>query len=170
MWRRMVPLLNFFPLGRKSGPEGQLFPFSNIAPITERPPMPRKDGAIKFVSRNDLQLMCRHCRFEWRHDALSVRCPLDPEHQQRETWLPPDWTWGSTQPLNYNRYYPHPQNHRTGQWWGPENAKSNNNERRAQGITRLWKTQQREQRGMARSVSKIGSFGTQWKTYFPFPT
>ncbi|KAG8345208.1 hypothetical protein TRVL_03958 [Trypanosoma vivax] len=122
------------------------------------------------ASRDDLKLRCEHCRFEWIHDALCVRCPAQPLHGQREMWLQPTWMWGKQQPYQYYKYMPTVRNPRTGMPLAREDSKSMNNERRSQGLTTRTLNIEKERRGISRAVSKIGRFNTRWKTHFPFPT
>lgn len=167
MLKRTLRSLNFLPLGRSSGPHNgnRLRPTSNLRPITYG--TKQKDD-IQYVHRADLKLQCEHCQFQWLHDTLTVRCPADKEHVQKEAWLHPMWSWGQTQPLNYSKHMPLQTNPRTGMAWAQENAKTKNNERRAQGLYRAARSRGKEQRGISRYVSGIGNYGNRWSVHFPF--
>ncbi len=134
----------------------------------------RLPGPIRpeyLVTRDNLKLKCSHCRFEWSHDTLTVRCLAEPvAHAQREMWIHPTWMWGKQQPFHYWKYLPASRNPRTGMFLAREMAKSKCNERRGQGLTTRTSRLEKEKRGISRAVSKIGGFSTRWQTRFPFPT
>jgi hypothetical protein len=134
--------------------------------------IPKLKGTVpeSLVPRNELKLKCSHCRFEWKHETLTVRCHAEATHEQREQWVHPTWMWGLQQPHNYWKYLPATRNPRTGMLLAREQAKSHCNERRAQGLTSKTMRLERERRGISRAVSKIGVFSTRWQTRFPFPT
>lgn len=173
---RTVPLLNYFPLGRTSGPinKSVFYPLNNFDGRKSNN-MKKLEGSTdkhpNLVHRNKLKLSCEHCRFQWVHDTLTVKCPAHPDaHNQREMWLQPTWMWGKQQPYQYYKYLPLNINPRTGMFLAREDAKGMNNERRSQGLTTKTRNIEKERRGISRAVSGIGIYNTRWKTRFPFPT
>ena len=171
--RQSSVLRSFFPLGYSHGPKN----FEILLPPNNDDG--HKNNTIKkltgsvpptLVPRYDLKLMCNHCRFQWKHDTLTVRCHSEPSHNQREQWIHPTWMWGLQQPYQYWKYLPATRNPRTHMMLAREQAKSHCNERRGQGLTAKSMRLAKEYRGIARGVSKIGNFSTRWATHFPFPT
>lgn len=174
--RATKPLFNFFPLGCTSGPTNKsiLFPTNNYDGKSSNK-MKKLEGPTdkhpNLVPREKLKLYCEHCRFEWIHDTLTIRCPASPEtHNQREMWLHPTWMWGKQQPYQYYKYLPTNINPRTLMHLAREDAKGMNNERRSQGLTTKTRNIERERRGISRVISGIGIYNKRWKTRFPFPT
>lgn len=168
--------LNFFPLGYTSGPKNRqiLSPHNNLDGRSTNN-MKKLTGPTDkhpgLVPRHQLKLHCEHCRFAWVHDTLVVRCPARPaEHNQREMWLQPTWTWGKQQPYQYYNYLPATVNPRTGMPLAREDAKGMNNERRGQGLPTKTRLLEREKRGISRAITGIGNYGQRWQTRFPFPT
>nr|CCC90289.1 unnamed protein product [Trypanosoma congolense IL3000] len=169
-----VVRLNFFPLGLYSGPTNAhtLLPRNNLdgrATHTMKKIQGQTKDPQMVMSRDNLKLRCEYCRFEWLHDTLCVRCPAQPSHDQREMWLQSTWMWGKQQPYQYYKYMPAVRNPRTGMPLAREDARSMNNERRAQGLTTCTRNIEKERRGISRAVSNIGRYNTRWKTRFPFP-
>ena len=167
-------LLSFFPLGLSHGPKNfeiQLPP--NNYDGHRHNTIKKLTGSTipaNLVPRNDLKLMCNHCRFEWKFETLTVCCHSEPTHNQREQWIQPTWMWGLQQPFQYWKYLPTTRNPRTHMMLAREQAKSRCNERRGQGLTTKSMRLAKEYRGISRHVSKIGNFTTRWATHFPFPT
>lgn len=174
--RRTAVLLNFFPLGCTSGPQNKnvFYPVNNFdgrATNNMKKLQGPTDKHPNLVPREQLKLHCEHCRFEWIHDTLSIRCPAHPAiHNQREMWLPPTWMWGKQQPYQFYKYLPTNINPRTHAHLAREDAKGMNNERRSQGLTTRTRNIAKERRGISREISGIGVFNRRWETRFPFPT
>ncbi|EPY43237.1 hypothetical protein AGDE_00685 [Angomonas deanei] len=175
-WRCTAIALNFFPLGYSSGPLNKkiLCPPNNFDGRATNN-MPHLKGSTDkhpgLVPRNSLRLHCEHCRFHWVHDTLVVRCPAFPtEHNQREIWLNPTWTWGKQQPYQYYKYMPVNINPRTGMPLAREDAKGMNNERRGQGLPTKTRLLEKERRGISRAITGLGIYNRRWETRFPFPT
>lgn len=170
--------LNFFPLGLKSGPKNISvnFPINNFDGAINNmvAPLPSENNTIKrpgYVLRHELKLNCECCRFEWLYDTLTVRCSAYPAlHNQQEIWLQPTWMYHRQQPHKWYRYMNLSKNPRTHQLWSREDSKGMNCERRTMGLTSYTMRMAKETRGIARSVSNIGTYGTRWQTRFPFPT
>ncbi|CCW65617.1 unnamed protein product [Phytomonas sp. EM1] len=167
---------NFFPLGYTSGPKNRqiLLPPNNFDGRATNSMQKLKSSSpntTTMVSRDKLKLHCEHCRFFWIHDTLVVKCPAYPnEHNQREIWLQPTWTWGKQQPYQYYKYLPLTVNPRTHMPLAREDAKSMNNERRAQGLTTRTRLLQKERRGISRQITGLGIYSQRWQTRFPFPS
>ncbi|CCW69834.1 unnamed protein product [Phytomonas sp. Hart1] len=167
---------NFFPLGYSSGPKNRqiLLPPNNFdgrAVNSMRKLKSSTPSQELMVSRDKLKLFCENCRFCWVHDTLTVRCPAHPtEHNQREIWIHPTWTWGRQQPFQYYKYLPLTKNPRTLMPLAREDAKSMNNERRAQGLTTRTRLLQKDKQGIARRITGLGVRNLRWQTRFPFPT
>ncbi|KAG5471382.1 hypothetical protein LSCM1_01466 [Leishmania martiniquensis] len=174
--RATARVLNFFPLGHTCGPQNKqmLFPPNNLdGRATHR--MKKLQGSTDkhpgLVPRNKLKLHCECCRFHWVQDTLVVRCPAQPkEHNQREIWLEPTWTWGRQQPYQYYKYMPVNINPRTGMPLAREDAKGMNNERRSQGLPTKTRILERERRGISRAITGLGIYNQRWQTRFPFAT
>lgn len=169
-------LRNFFPLGCSSGPSNKdvFYPTNNFDGRSSNK-MKKLQGSTdkhpNLVPRNMLKLHCEHCRFEWIHDTLTIRCPSFPDlHNQREMWLQPTWMWGKQQPYQYYKYLPVNINPRTKMHLAREDAKGMNNERRSQGLTTRTRLIEKERRGISRAISGIGIYNSRWQTRFPFPT
>ena len=173
--RTTAVLANFFPLGRSRGPKNDQSrtKFNSLtSPVAHHQPITKEggEGKEKPLKRGELQIKCPQCRFEWRQSTLIVFCPRHKNHIQRETWFHPTWMWGKQQPLNYDTRIRMEVNERTGMIMAKENAKSMNNERRAQGLTSYNTRVARDRRGIARRVAGIGGFSNRWSTHFPYPT
>lgn len=166
-------LLNFFPLGLTCGPVNKqvLCPMNNFDGSSNR--LEKIVPGVKDPNlrpREQLKLYCEHCRFEWQHDILRVRCVADPEaHNQREVGLHPTWMWGKQQPYRYYDYMPVNIHPRTRMFLAREDAKGMNNERRGQGLTTRTRNIEEERRGIAWRKCGIGMTQKQWKTHFPYP-
>lgn len=176
MFRATFAALNFFPLGYNSGPKNKhiMAPPNNFDGRSTHY-MKKLQGSTdkhpNLMPRGKMKLHCENCRFHWVHDTLVVRCPANPEqHNQREIWLEPTWTWGRQQPYQYYKYMPVNINPRTGMPLAREDAKGMNNERRSQGLSTKTRLLERERRGISRAVTGIGIFNQRWETRFPFPT
>eukprot|EP00796_Vickermania_ingenoplastis_P008927 gene8927-6263_t len=163
-------LRSFFPLGCSSGPQNKhvLYPLNNFDGKASNN-MKKLEGPTdkhpNLVRRDELKLQCEHCRFEWIHDTLSVRCPAHPDlHNKREMWLQPTWMWGKQQPFQYYKYLPANINPRTDMPLAREDAKGMNNERRSQGLTTKTRLLNKERRGISRAVSGVGMYNTRWET------
>ncbi|KPA78868.1 hypothetical protein ABB37_05939 [Leptomonas pyrrhocoris] len=167
---------NFFPLGYSSGPKNKqiLSPPNNLDGRTTHH-MKKLQGSTDkhpgLVHRDKLKLHCESCRFHWVQDTLVVRCPAHPaEHNQREIWLEPTWTWGKQQPYQYYKYMPVNINPRTRMHLAREDAKGMNNERRSQGLPTKTRLLETERRGISRAITQIGHYNQRWQTRFPFAT
>lgn len=169
-------LLNFFPLGYTSGPKNKqirLPPnnFDGRETNGLKKLQSSQDKHPNVVPRDMLKLHCEHCRFQWVHDTLVVRCAAEPaEHNQREMWLEPTWTWGKQQPYQYYKYLAANVNPRTLMHLAREDAKGMNNERRSQGLPTKTHLLQKERRGISRAVCGVGVYNHRWQTKFPFAT
>ena len=174
MLRASPRLLNFFPMGFSSGPKNVQDLRPDVDPHAVNTCLAAVQGKPRqgFVDRRcDLELRCEHCRFLWRYDTLTVWCPAHPGlHNQREVWLQPTWMYNKQQPFQYWKYLTVSRNPRTGMIMGREDAKSMNNERRAAGLTTQTRNLTKQQQGISRAVSHIGTYSTRWKTRFPLPT
>lgn len=168
-------LLNFFPLGRASGPKmiQKVLPPNMSSPRMMKMPKMFLNTEAKtrnYVPRNQLKLHCADCKFYWHHDALAVRCTSNPTHRQREMWLEPTWIKFNRNPLNFHKYLIANIHPRTGAMLNRENTTSRNNERRGAGYSARNLRMGRDSRSIARKVSGVGSFHQGYYLKFPLPT
>jgi hypothetical protein len=166
---------NFYPLGRRTGPVNSWERYGRRNNVIARTWHVPAVSTRKNTPRTRLALQCPLCSFQWDHDTLTVFCPVVNEHRQRESWLSPDWFWRrdggtgtGTPPMSY-KFIKASRNPRTGLLGADAWAKSNNNERRGQGLTTKMRFLSKEQRVMSHEQSGIGSFSNHWLTHFPFP-
>jgi hypothetical protein len=169
MLRHTKPQFNFYPFGRKTGPLNNYEQrglrnnyMTRLVDIPER-------KTVTQVSRHRLKLECPLCEFRWDFETLTVQCPGVKEHNQREKWLSPFWLYKRDQPYKYYKYMPVTFNPRTHQFMADGFSRSNNNERRSQGLTGRVRCMQRESTGIPTYISGIGSYSTKWETHFPYP-
>lgn len=164
------PLLNFFPLGHRVGPLA--FDKPNMAVGQDGYECRPSHRLVKVRRRADLKLQCRYCRFAWRFDSLCVVCPASPEHSRIEANLNHAWMWNVSQadPKTAYKDLLGAFNPRTGLRLGMENAKSKNNERRAQGLTTNTLNKERYVRGVSARYIRMDSFSRRWHVRFPYPS
>ena len=160
--------LNFYPLGRRGGPVNKYLRYGVQNNTTSRtwgaPPK-----TIVSTTRDRLTLDCPMCTFKWDFETLTVNCPSVEAHNKREHWLAADWVYKGEQAEQYYRSMPVTFNPRTHQFMADGQARAKNNERRAQGLTTKNRMIHKQQTGMARDISGIGTFANRWETHFPYP-
>jgi hypothetical protein len=167
MLRFSTTVLNFFPLGMRTGPRNAYMAVPAATNYDTRLPVTVKD--VKRMRRDQLTLDCPMCRFMWDHETLTVHCPSDATHKKREHWLAHDWMWGKQQPTKYYKAMPVTFNPRTHQFMADEAAKSMNNERRGQGLTTRIRNLAKQQRGISGEYCGIGKWSRRWSVHFPYP-
>lgn len=164
--------LNFFPLGRSSGPKRiqKVLPPNLMSPGMMSMPKLVADKETKvrnYVPRSDLKLLCECCKFYWHHDALAIRCTANREHNQHEAWLKPNWSYFARNPLNFNKYIFANVHPRTGALLNHENSASRSNERRGAGFSGRTLALMKESRVVSRKVSGVGVYSTGFRVRFP---
>ena len=176
MLRASAARINFFPLGLRAGPKGQvhLLPRSNFHKFSMTTiPALKKDGksnpAVK--PRHQMVIKCNSCRFSWAQDKLIVRCTANKEHYQQEAWLDTKWMYNVNYSYSFYHFIGKSVHPRTGQHVNTESTKSQNNQRRGlMGLSTRALALEKEKRMLSSTVSGVGSFSSQWKTKFPYPT
>jgi hypothetical protein len=153
-------------MGRRSGPKRAIAATGTYNSIAAQP-LPKKNTP-KF-RRENLTLQCEHCAFRWRYDVLSVHCSAHRSHHKSERYLHSNWMYHKTQPIQWHKQMATTFHPRTHAFLGDENAKSMNNERRAQGLTQAFRQVAKDQRGINRKIAGVGRFSTRWQTKFPYP-
>ena len=161
---------NFFPMGRRGGQANTYMRYGTQNNTTSRvwnsaaPP-----AHVKQMRRDQLHPECPMCTFRWDFETLTIHCPAVDDHNKREHWLAPDWKYRKHQPYKYYKSMPVTFNPRTHQFMADAFAEAKNNERRGQGLTTKIRMLQKQQRGVSRYVSGIGSHNQRYETHFAYP-
>lgn len=167
MLRFTRKLASFFPLGRSSGPKNAIRRTNRTNLGTPVRAPPRTKVAREF--RDDLKLQCRHCKFVWRFDALSVVCPSEKTHNAIEHHNRATWMWNKQFALHHTQDLRLHEDPRTGRQMGHENCRSYNVEKRMMGLNTQYLSRKRGAMVLSRHVSGVGHWSQAWQTHFPYP-
>jgi len=167
MLRRTLGLLNFYPFGKKCGPDNaQAFE----PPSATNSILNDVADVKKSVPRRVLSPQCPHCRYIWAYDRLVNWCPVDKSHTKSEQGLKSDWIYAERNPKNRYAQMQTSIHPKTGAWVNDDKSPSDHDEPRAAGITAHMMTQLKDHSKISRHVSGVHGYRFSWRTKFPWPS
>ena len=165
---RSRAFLNFFPLGRSSGPFNR---DKFLKPLATDPGTNTYMNPKQSVARRDVVLKCEHCRYFWSYDRLAVYCPVNPTHKKIERSLKIDWIWDQKNPAKVFSQLQTTIHPKDGRWLSGDHCPSRGHrEPKSVGITSRMMSALRDRSRLSTKVSGLKGSRFHWKTYFPYPS